>query len=173
MAADWTRLDVSQDECASRHCKNDARWRMDAGGVGSYYCDDCRVKIVGRGMITREVVGMSDESGAMVAVDGLVALRIPTPIDEKWPTLKKAVGEAVLNWANGHPLPKSEWQQQQARIAALEQLIVDTPALVIDVKVAEIRGETEALKYTSDLAAWAARCNELGFSFGKPKQANG
>lgn len=55
MAADWTRLDVSQDECASRHCKNDARWRMDAGGVGSYYCDDCREKIVGRQVLKSEL----------------------------------------------------------------------------------------------------------------------
>lgn len=47
MAATWTRLsEGQQEECASASCGHaHASWRMEAGGVASYFCDDCRQKI--------------------------------------------------------------------------------------------------------------------------------
>ena len=44
----WTRL--SRDEqianhCASDICDNHAEWRMEAGGVGLLYCDECKGQI--------------------------------------------------------------------------------------------------------------------------------
>lgn len=76
-------------------------------------------------MSSPEVIGMRDEIGVMVAVDGLVALRIPTPIDEKWPTLKTAVIEGVQNWSNGHAVPQSEWQEQQRQLEAMRELLTE------------------------------------------------
>lgn len=55
MTAVWTRLhDETKEECASVSCGHSpASWRMDAGGVGSFFCDDCRRKIR-RGIIPAE-----------------------------------------------------------------------------------------------------------------------
>ena len=49
MAAEWTKLaDGVREECASVSCGHaPAQWRMDAGGTGSFFCDPCRMKIVG------------------------------------------------------------------------------------------------------------------------------
>lgn len=47
MAATWTKLERQDVSCASAsHGEHvTATWRMDAGEVGSYFCDDCRKKI--------------------------------------------------------------------------------------------------------------------------------
>ena len=51
MRITWTRLPTEHGEvCASAEHAKDVRadWRMDAGGVGSYYCETCRY-IIQRG----------------------------------------------------------------------------------------------------------------------------
>lgn len=50
---EWTRLHADQSEqCASVSCGHAvAAWRMDAGSVGSYFCEPCRVKIMGRDLL--------------------------------------------------------------------------------------------------------------------------
>lgn len=42
----WVPLSGRNDRhtCASEGCGNTARWRMEAGGVGSYYCTPCATK---------------------------------------------------------------------------------------------------------------------------------
>jgi len=49
MAAEWTKLDPERhEECASVSCGHSpASWRMEAGGVGSFFCEMCHGKIVG------------------------------------------------------------------------------------------------------------------------------
>ena len=45
--ATWTRDET--DWCASESHGDDrapSSWRMEAGGVGAYYCDECRSKII-------------------------------------------------------------------------------------------------------------------------------
>lgn len=48
MPATWTRLHPEAHEaCASVSCGHSpASWRMDAGGVGSWFCEPCRVKVM-------------------------------------------------------------------------------------------------------------------------------
>lgn len=48
MVGKWSKLPDEQVEtCASESCEHAlATWRMDAGEVGSFYCDDCRRSIV-------------------------------------------------------------------------------------------------------------------------------
>lgn len=45
----WERLSVFDAPlCASENCNRlgvASAWRLDAGGVGSCYCDDCKISI--------------------------------------------------------------------------------------------------------------------------------
>lgn len=44
----WTQLEPSaREDCASVSCGHaPARWRMDAGDTGSFFCDPCTRKIM-------------------------------------------------------------------------------------------------------------------------------
>lgn len=40
---EWSRLSpVGGSKCASAECSRSARWHLEAGGVGSDYCSECR-----------------------------------------------------------------------------------------------------------------------------------
>lgn len=49
--AEWARLTYSEkpEQCASDSCGHSrADWRMDAGGVGSFFCFECATKIAAK-----------------------------------------------------------------------------------------------------------------------------
>jgi hypothetical protein len=44
----WTGILPSETkgrQCASQDCENTPEWRFESGGVGSYYCSECKAKI--------------------------------------------------------------------------------------------------------------------------------
>jgi hypothetical protein len=49
MAGTWTKAPAKAEAdgewCASQDCYGDPDWYFEAGGVGSYYCSECKAKI--------------------------------------------------------------------------------------------------------------------------------
>ena len=77
MAAEWTRLHPDTSEtCASVSCGHaPASWRMDAGGVGSWFCEPCRVKIMGSDLLHAGPAVIHLPCGGSEPTNGLTIIR--------------------------------------------------------------------------------------------------
>lgn len=74
----WTRLPFSgRPECASVSCGHSpAAWRMEAGGVGSYFCEPCRIKIMGADLLHAGPAVIFLACGGREATNGVTTIKI-------------------------------------------------------------------------------------------------